>query len=120
MNIIIAAAKTGGHVYPAIEVGKKLKLKGCKVFFIGNGSKIEKNALKGLDFEYKKIDIEGVRGQSLLNKFFSIIKILSKVFEIRRFIKANEIKAMIGFGGFITIPIGIASLMSGVKIFTSC
>ena len=50
MNIIIAAAKTGGHVYPAIEVGKKLLSKGNKVFFIGNGSQIEKNALKGLDF----------------------------------------------------------------------
>ena len=118
MNIIIAAAKTGGHVYPAIEVGKKLLLKGNKVFFIGNGSQIEKNALKGLDFEYKEINIDGVRGKSLFNKIFSSINIISRIFTIRKFIKKNKIKAMIGFGGFITVPIGIASLISGVKVFT--
>jgi UDP-N-acetylglucosamine--N-acetylmuramyl-(pentapeptide) pyrophosphoryl-undecaprenol N-acetylglucosamine transferase len=118
MNIIIAAAKTGGHVYPAIEVGKKLLSKGNKVFFIGNGSQIEKNALKGLDFEYKEINIDGVRGKSLFNKIFSSINIISKIFTIWKFINKNQIKAMVGFGGFITVPIGIASLISGVKVFT--
>jgi UDP-N-acetylglucosamine--N-acetylmuramyl-(pentapeptide) pyrophosphoryl-undecaprenol N-acetylglucosamine transferase len=88
--------KPGGHVYPAIEVGKKLLLKGNKVFFIGNGSQIEKNALKGLDFEYKEINIDGVRGKSLFNKIFSSINIISRIFTIRKFIKKNKIKAMIG------------------------
>jgi UDP-N-acetylglucosamine--N-acetylmuramyl-(pentapeptide) pyrophosphoryl-undecaprenol N-acetylglucosamine transferase len=48
MNIIISAAKTGGHVFPAIEVAKEFASKECNIFFIGTGSEIEKNALEGL------------------------------------------------------------------------
>ena len=52
MNIIISAAKTGGHVFPAIEVAKEFASKECNIFFIGTGSKIEKNALEAVSYTH--------------------------------------------------------------------
>ena len=72
MNIIISAAKTGGHVFPAIEVAKEFASKKCNIFFIGTGSKIEINALEGLPFNYIPLKIEGFRGKSPLNKILSL------------------------------------------------
>lgn len=51
MKILVSAAKTGGHIFPAIAVGNELKLNGHDIVFIGSGAPIEINALKKKDLE---------------------------------------------------------------------
>ena len=46
MKILVSAAKTGGHIFPAIAVGNELKHNGHDIVFIGSGAPIEINALK--------------------------------------------------------------------------
>lgn len=46
MKILVSAAKTGGHIFPAIAVGNELKHDGHDIVFIGSGAPIEINALK--------------------------------------------------------------------------
>lgn len=118
MNIIISAAKTGGHVYPAIEVGQELKSRGCKIFFIGTGSQIELNALKDSGFEFIALNIDGFRGKSIFSKAASIKNTFISIFKIIRIIKKNDIKGIIGFGGFITVPVGLAGYLMRIKVFT--
>ena len=44
MKFLIVAAKTGGHVFPAATVSKKLINKDHQIILIGTGNKIEINA----------------------------------------------------------------------------
>ena len=44
MKFLIAAAKTGGHVFPASAIAQSLVKKNHEVIFLGTGSEIEKNA----------------------------------------------------------------------------
>ena len=44
MKILIVAAKTGGHVFPASSIAKELILNNHEIVFLGIGSQIEKNA----------------------------------------------------------------------------
>ena len=44
MKFLIVAAKTGGHVYPAATVSKKLLNNNHQTILIGTGNKIEINA----------------------------------------------------------------------------
>ena len=46
MNILIAAAKTGGHIYPAVSVGSEFIHNNHNVIFLGSNNTLEKNALK--------------------------------------------------------------------------
>ena len=50
MKILLSAAKTGGHIYPAISVGSELIKDGHEVVFLGSGAEIELNALKDKNF----------------------------------------------------------------------
>jgi UDP-N-acetylglucosamine--N-acetylmuramyl-(pentapeptide) pyrophosphoryl-undecaprenol N-acetylglucosamine transferase len=118
MNIIISAAKTGGHVFPAIEVAKEFASKECNIFFIGTGSEIEKNALEGLSFNYIPLKIDGFRGKSPLNKILSLKDTIFNIFKVYFLIKRNNIKCVIAFGGFVTVPVGLAGWLAGRKIFT--
>jgi len=117
MKILVSAAKTGGHIFPAIAVGNELKSNGHDIVFIGSGASIEINAIKKTSFSYHRISMEGFRGKNFLGKMKSLLLIPISIFKILKIIKNEKVDAMIGFGGFITVPVGIAFLISRKPIF---
>jgi UDP-N-acetylglucosamine--N-acetylmuramyl-(pentapeptide) pyrophosphoryl-undecaprenol N-acetylglucosamine transferase len=117
MKILVSAAKTGGHIFPAIAVGNELKNNGHDIVFIGSGASIEISAIKKTSFSYHQISMEGFRGKNFLGKIKSLLLIPISIFKILKIIKNEKVDAMIGFGGFITVPVGIAFLISRKPIF---
>lgn len=117
MKILVSAAKTGGHIFPAIAVGNELKNNGHDIVFIGSGASIEISAIKKTSFSYHRISMEGFRGKNFLGKTKSLLLIPISIFKILKIIKNEKVDAMIGFGGFITVPVGIAFLISRKPIF---
>ena len=117
MKILVSAAKTGGHIFPAIAVGNELKHNGHDIVFIGSGAPIEINALKKTSFSYYLISMEGFRGKNFLGKIKSLLLIPISIFKILKIIRNEKVDAMIGFGGFITVPVGIAFYISRKPIF---
>lgn len=61
--------------------------------------------------------MEGFRGKNFLGKMKSLLLIPISIFKILKIIKNEKVDAMIGFGGFITVPVGIAFLISRKPIF---
>ena len=117
MKILLVAAKTGGHVYPASAVANLLIEKNHEVVLLGIHSDIEKNAYKNIKAEHLKLSMEGFRGVNFIKKLKVFFQIIFNTFKVLKIINKKKIDAMIGFGGFITIPAGIASLISLKPIF---
>ena len=51
MKILVSAAKTGGHIFPAIAVADEFIKSGHDVVFLGGGEKIEIEAVSGKRFQ---------------------------------------------------------------------
>lgn len=117
MKFLIVAAKTGGHVFPAAVISKELIKKNHKVILIGTGSEIERNAFKELNAISYELSLEGFRGSNLINKIKFLFKALINIFKVIEIINKEKIDGMIGFGGFITIPAGIACWIRRKPIF---
>ena len=117
MKFLIVAAKTGGHVFPAASIAKELINKDHKVVFLGTGAQIEKNAFKDISSTSFNLSIEGFRGNSLIKKCKVLSQVLINVFKILRIINKEKIDGMVGFGGFITVPAGLAFWIKGKPIF---
>tara|TARA_B100002019_G_scaffold99438_1_gene85648 strand:+ start:39 stop:1073 length:1035 start_codon:yes stop_codon:yes gene_type:complete len=115
---MISATKTGGHVFPAVEVGKYFKSNNHNVFFFGSGSEIELKAIDGKNFKYFSQSIKSFRGKGLIGKFSVLFSLPLYVLRSIRIIKKNKIDAFIGFGGFATIPISIASYLCKIPVYT--
>ncbi|MFQ3339814.1 MAG: UDP-N-acetylglucosamine--N-acetylmuramyl-(pentapeptide) pyrophosphoryl-undecaprenol N-acetylglucosamine transferase [Gammaproteobacteria bacterium] len=118
MKILVTAAKTGGHIFPAIAVGSDLIKNGHEVIFLGSGAEIERNALKDTNLSYFSIQMEGYRGKGLLAKIKALLLIPKSIYSTAALIKKEKIDAMIGFGGFITVPSGIACFLMRKPLFT--
>ena len=117
MKFLIVAAKTGGHIYPAKVISQELKERGHEIVLLGIGNQIEENAFKDLNSRIYKLKIEGFRGQTNLNKLKVLGQVVINVFKVLGIIKKENIDVMIGFGGFITLPAGIASWFRRKPIF---
>ena len=118
MKFLIVAAKTGGHVFPAATVSKKLLNNNHQIILIGTGNKIEINAYKDLNSKQYKLHMVGFRGKNVYIKIKVLFQIITNIFYLIKVIKKERIDAMIGFGGFISVPAGIACFIKGIPVFT--
>ena len=117
MKFLLVAAKTGGHVFPASVIGKELIQNSHEVVLIGTGSEIEKNAYNNLNSEFYELSMEGFRGANLIKKLQVLFQIFINVIKVIQIINKEKINAMIGFGGFITVPVGVACWIKRKPIF---
>jgi len=117
MKFLIVAAKTGGHIFPASSVSKELIKSNHEVIILGTGSELEKKAFKNLNSKTYSLTIQGFRGGNIFTKIKVIFQGLINIFKVSIILRNEKIDAMIGFGGFITVPAGIACWISRKPIF---
>ena len=61
MKFLIVAAKTGGHVFPALAISEELIKSNHEITILGTGSDIENKAFKELNSKTYKLLIQGFR-----------------------------------------------------------
>ena len=101
-KVIISTGGTGGHIFPAITLGKYLKNKGFSVLVIGN----EKicNYLKNGELKHKVVD----SGYNL-KSFKAIKNIIHGIFQSLKILKEFKAEMIIGFGSYTTLPVLMAA-----------
>ena len=105
-KILISTGGTGGHVFPALSLGKFLSKNGFLVTITTDE--------RGYRFlkDLKKIELKIINSSPvLLNfiKFFvSLAKILIAFFHSVLFLKKNKPKIIFGMGGYASFPVCLA------------
>lgn len=115
-TFLIMAAGTGGHVYPALGFAALAQKQGHSVSWLGTSSGIEARVVPEAGIELNSIEISGVRGKGLVSLIAAPLKILRAVFQARKVIKKVKPDLVIGFGGYISGPGGVASKISGIPL----
>lgn len=64
-HVMMMAAGTGGHVFPALAVAKQLQQHGCQVSWLATPAGMENRLLKDQNIPIYQIDIQGVRGNEI-------------------------------------------------------
>ena len=122
MNILVCAAKTGGHLFPALSFCKDAIRRGHKVIFLGSKNQLEQKIihqaqLDGVQLDYLQIGIDGFRGTNLMQKIMFVIRLPFLIMKICWWLGKHKISFAIGFGGFIMIPLGFAIFLMRKKIY---
>ncbi|MFB2538245.1 undecaprenyldiphospho-muramoylpentapeptide beta-N-acetylglucosaminyltransferase [Acinetobacter sp. c3-l95] len=116
-HIMMMAAGTGGHVFPALAVAKALQARGHQVSWLATSIGMENDLLKQHhDIQVHQIAIQGIRGNGLLRKLKAPFAILSATLAARQLMKQQNIDAVAGFGGYVSGPGGLAARSSGIPI----
>ena len=118
MRVIISAGGTGGHIYPALAILKKIKEMEpqSEFLYIGTHNRMEKDIVPKHNIPFKSIEIYGF-SKSLKANFKTIIKFLNAYKECKKIITEFKPDVVIGVGGYVTGPVIYAASKLGVKTF---
>ncbi len=114
IHIAICAGGTGGHVFPAMAVASALRKKGCRLSIYTDERGISW-ANKSKSTAYN-ISSKAVSGRSIFKKFIALYLITAGYFQALKYLKTSPIDAIIGFGGYATVPTILAARTLGIPI----
>ena len=115
-HVMMMAAGTGGHVFPALAVAKDLEQQGIKVSWLATPAGMENRLLKNHNIPIYQIDIQGVRGNGVVRKLVAPFKILKATLSAMKYMKQLKVDAVAGFGGYVAGPGGLAARMLGIPV----
>lgn len=115
MRIIISGGGTGGHLYPALAIGRALKARGAEVLYVGSSNGIEKEIMPKEEFSYHLLPVEGIHkkaGWELLKSLWQAERSYGMAIKLVREFKPDLV---IGTGGYAAYPILRAAVKHGAK-----
>lgn len=115
-RILIMAGGTGGHVFPGLALADSFKEKGIEVAWLGTLGGMEKEWVEKAQIDFYPIRIKGLRGNGLLGWLKAPINVLRAWIQARQIIKQVRPDMVLGMGGFVCGPGGLAARSLGVEL----
>ncbi|MCL2390305.1 MAG: undecaprenyldiphospho-muramoylpentapeptide beta-N-acetylglucosaminyltransferase [Endomicrobia bacterium] len=116
-NIIIAASGTGGHIYPGISLAHEFKDNGYHVTFFISNNIASVNIMKNSGFEYVTFNLSGMPRGFSIRIFSFAFKLVYSFFKSFKLIFKIKPLAVIGTGGYISVPTVAAAKILRIKTF---
>ncbi|MBP2280115.1 UDP-N-acetylglucosamine--N-acetylmuramyl-(pentapeptide) pyrophosphoryl-undecaprenol N-acetylglucosamine transferase [Psychrobacter sp. PL19] len=115
-HILMMAAGTGGHVFPALAVAEELTQRGAVIHWLGTANGMENGLVEPTGYTFHAIAMQGLRGKGIGRLLKMPVTLLSAVMAVIKIIRSNQIDMVVGFGGYVTAPGGIAARMTGTPL----
>jgi UDP-N-acetylglucosamine--N-acetylmuramyl-(pentapeptide) pyrophosphoryl-undecaprenol N-acetylglucosamine transferase len=115
-HVVIAAGGTAGHVVPAIAVADALRAQGATVSFIGTRDRAEAELVPAAGYEIDLLDLRGLDRRNPIKAAGAAAKAASGVREARRLLRARGADAVMGGGGYVAGPAGLAAVRLGLPL----
>lgn len=119
MSYSIAAAGTGGHVFPALAVAEALVADGVArsdIVFFG-GDRLEAKVLPAEGFPFVPLQLRGLR-RNLSPRNLAIPRMLQVAARLaRREMEQRHVRAVLGMGSYVTVPVAWSAYRAKIPLF---
>lgn len=109
--VMILAGGTGGHVFPALAVAKKIEQQSVPLIWVGTKKGIESKVVAKAGFRLEWILVSGLRGKGvatyLIAPFILTLAGLQAVWLLLKYRPC----AVLGMGGFVAGPAGLMAVL---------
>src|SRR5580698_4855168 len=109
-NFVMAGGGTGGHVIPALAVGRELRARGHSVRFIGTRRGIEARLVPAAGFPIEWIEIGGLKRVGLRKTLSTLAELPWSVLQASRMLRRARPAAVFSTGGYVAGPVLLAAL----------
>ncbi len=118
MRIVVSAGGSGGHIYPAIALIKKIKKENpqAEILFIGREKGMEKKLIDNMGIPFFAIKSYWYDETKWYRNIRIVTSFIKNYFILRKKMRAFQPTAVIGFGGHVTTS--VIFVASRMKIAT--
>lgn len=116
MRLLIAAAGTGGHIYPGLAVAREVIARHPRagVTFIGTARGLEDEIIGAAGFPVRRLRAAPLRGGSLGRKLRGVLALVPALRDAGRLLRELRPDAVFGVGGYTAGPLLLVAALRGV------
>lgn len=115
-TFLIAAGGTGGHIFPALAVAQSLQKQGHSIVWLGSENAMETRLVPKYHIPLETVAIKGIRGNGIKRKLALPFTLIKTIMATKNIIQKHNISAVVGFGGFVSFPAGVAAKLCGIPL----
>ncbi|MEY2341939.1 undecaprenyldiphospho-muramoylpentapeptide beta-N-acetylglucosaminyltransferase [Acidithiobacillus sp. IBUN Pt1247-S3] len=115
-GVLIAAGGTGGHIFPALSVARELRAQGVAVDWIGTAQGMEQRLVPAAGYPLHQLQMQGLRGKGWKRWLSAPWRLGRAVLQARQILRQCEAEAVLGMGGYVSAPAGIAAWTLGRRL----
>jgi UDP-N-acetylglucosamine--N-acetylmuramyl-(pentapeptide) pyrophosphoryl-undecaprenol N-acetylglucosamine transferase len=113
--ILIGAGGTAGHVVPALAVADALTAAGAQVVFVG-GERAERELVPAAGYELHTLAVSQLARRDPVRAARAMVVAARAVGTARKLIEQLRPAAMVGAGGYVAGPVGLAAVTRRVPL----
>ncbi|MFL5383094.1 MAG: UDP-N-acetylglucosamine--N-acetylmuramyl-(pentapeptide) pyrophosphoryl-undecaprenol N-acetylglucosamine transferase [Longimicrobiaceae bacterium] len=117
-RVLFAGGGTGGHLYPALNLGEAVKRADprAEVFFVGARRGVESRVLPEKGVAHALLPLEPIRRAQPLANWRLFPAMFSSLAGLRRIFGQFKPELMVGTGGYASGPAALWALLRGVPV----
>ena len=118
MSYGIAAAGTGGHVFPALAVAEALLEGGVArsdIVFFG-GDRLEATVYPAEGFAFVRLDLQSLRRSFSLRNALLPVTVARAARRAKTELIDRDVRVVLGMGSYVTVPVGWAARRAGIPL----
>ena len=109
--VMILAGGTGGHVYPGLEVARRLIKMKVPVVWMGTRKGLEAQLVPKAGIPVSWLKIEGLRGKGLFAWLLAPLRLNIAITQAFMIMLQHKPRAVLGMGGFVAGPGGLVAFL---------
>jgi UDP-N-acetylglucosamine--N-acetylmuramyl-(pentapeptide) pyrophosphoryl-undecaprenol N-acetylglucosamine transferase len=110
--ILIMAAGTGGHVFPALALARLLREQSLEVIWLGTERGLESRVIPAEGIPIERLSIGGLRGKGALAWLAAPFRLGHALLQALAIMRRYQPSVVVGLGGFVTGPGGVAAWLT--------
>lgn len=116
MKILLSGGGTGGHIYPALALMRRIKSiqPDAEFLYVGTERGLESTIVPKAGVPFRSVEIQGLRRSLSLENFKTIYLMLTSVQKSKKIIKDFQPDVVIGTGGYVCAPVLYAASRLGI------
>lgn len=115
LRVVIAGGGTGGHVVPALAIGRELRDKhGAEVLFIGTARGLETKLVPEAGFRLELVRSGQLKNVSLMTRLKTMGDLPVGVLHCMRLLREFRPQVVVGVGGYASGPAMIAAVLKRI------
>ncbi|MBW7455294.1 undecaprenyldiphospho-muramoylpentapeptide beta-N-acetylglucosaminyltransferase [Paenibacillus sepulcri] len=116
MRIVLTGGGTGGHIYPALAIGRQVKEEApdSSILYIGSPKGLESRIVPAQGIAFEPVEITGFRRKLSLDNVKTIMRFLRGVRRSKQLLREFKPDVVVGTGGYVCGPVVYAAAKLGI------
>lgn len=117
MRVLVSGGGTAGHVYPSLTVAEHLRdEERYDVAYVGTPDGLEARLASEAGLDFHAIPARGFDRAAPLTLLTAALTTIASWMRCMRLLRRTRPDVVIGFGGYVSLPLGLAAAFAGIPL----